>query len=78
MTFSNYFHEVQILITKWTDLPFDCPFPQTWIDEHTEEFEKYHHDGLRPLSSVMVHFMRINDRALLLKKLKVKKDKPKI
>ena len=66
MTFPEYFQECQTLITKEIDLPFDCPFPQTWIDKNTADFQVLYNIGITPEKSVSVHFWDINQRGLIM------------
>ena len=77
MTFPEYFQACQALITKEIDLPFDCPFPQTWIDENNAEFSMFQYATVTPERAVKMHFERIGRVALLMKGRKLK-IKPKI
>ena len=67
MTFPEYFQEVQTLITKEIDLPFDCLFTDEWLNANNAEFSMFQYYGVTSERAVKMHFERIDRVALLMK-----------
>ena len=75
MTFPEYFQEVQTLITKEIDLPFDCPFPDGWLNANNAKFSMFQYYGVTPERAVQMHLWNINQRASIMATRKKKKSK---
>lgn len=60
MNFHEYFQACQTLITKEIDLPFDCPFPDEWLNKYNAEFSMFQYYGVTPDRAVKMHFESID------------------